>query len=138
LSDLGFRTSGRSPQVVHSGDTSFGPSLMAKATLPAPDLGELTVLLPLRRLHPGSPRTLANCRRRGSGHLAADPLAGPPAEVDVGLLQEPFGFSDAAGHRSVGVHQTCALGVFSGEQKATVQRLAEQVRVGGGRSGWNV
>jgi hypothetical protein len=42
----------------------------------------------------------------------------------VGPLQQSFGFADAAGHRFVGVHQTCAPGVFSGEQKTAVQWLA--------------
>jgi hypothetical protein len=49
----------------------------------------------------------------------------------VGSLRESFGFADAAGHRTIDVHPTCAPGVFSSEQQAAKQRLAEQVRPGG-------
>jgi hypothetical protein len=128
LSDLGFHALRRSTQVVHSGDTASN-----RASWPGPDYPfQAWESLPYccrRSVFTVSCRTHELPEARPSSP-PPNLLAGTRAEPDVRSLQESFAFPDAAGHRSVGVHQTCAVCVFSGKQKATVQRLAEQIRVG--------
>jgi hypothetical protein len=51
-------------------------------------------------------------------------------EADAGLAEKPFCLADAASHRAVGVSEPHTLGVLSGKQQASIDRLAQQIGVG--------